>query len=355
MRRAALASLLSLAAGSLDGPLRADEPTPEAPPVVQFVGRFDTSDPSGPRFAWSASAISTRFSGTSVSVRIRDDGTNELQVLVDGAPRPAVATVPGRDLYELATGLAPGHHELTISKRTEAVLGEMQFLGFVPEPGGALEPPHTKPRKRRIEFIGDSITAGYGNEGTSPTCPFSAKTENEFLTYAAIAARNLKADHVTLAWSGKTIEGMAQLWDRTLPARADSRWDFGSWVPDVVVVNLGTNDFFRPDLHEPAFVTPYVALLGQIRTRYPGAFIVCAMGPMVLDTYPPGANNLSRMRRFLRATVDAVHAQGDRRVAMIEFPVQDPATSACGFHPSLRVHRQMARLLTGEIKRDLRW
>ena len=42
--------------------------------------------------------------------------------------------------------------------------------------------------ERRIEFIGDSITAGYGVEGSSPTCVYSPETENAALTYAAQTA-----------------------------------------------------------------------------------------------------------------------------------------------------------------------
>src|SRR6185437_12395796 len=39
-------------------------------PTVRFMGRFDMSDPQGPRFAWSASGIATRFRGTGIDVRL---------------------------------------------------------------------------------------------------------------------------------------------------------------------------------------------------------------------------------------------------------------------------------------------
>ncbi|MDP8998734.1 MAG: SGNH/GDSL hydrolase family protein [Myxococcota bacterium] len=167
--------------------------------------------------------------------------------------------------------------------------------------------------------------------------------------------RALGAEHVTIAWSGKTIDGMAQLYDRTLPARADSRWDFSRWVPEVVVVNLGTNDFFQRDLRQQVFVTAYVSLLARIRSHYPQALIVCALGPMLSDSYPAGSQNLSRARRYMRASVEAAHGKGDARVSMIEFQVQDPSNAGCGYHPNVRTHRQMAQQLTAEIKTELGW
>jgi hypothetical protein len=76
---------------------------------------------------------------------------------------------------------------------------------------------------------------------------------------------------------------------------------------------------------------------------------------MLSDTYPPGGMNLTRARRYLRAAVDAARAKGDSRLSIVEFPSQDPTTAGCGFHPSVRTHRQMAQQLTTELKNALGW
>lgn len=52
--------------------------------------------------------------------------------------------------------------------------------------------------ERRIEFIGNSITCGYGVESENPSDPFTYETENHFYTYAARTARALKAQHLVL-------------------------------------------------------------------------------------------------------------------------------------------------------------
>ena len=97
----------------------------------------------------------------------------------------------------LASGLPAGEHLVELYRRTEANQGESQFLGFDFGEGALLAPP---PRaERRIELVGDSITAGYGNEGADMSCPFSPDTENHYLTYGALAARQLGAEASTVA------------------------------------------------------------------------------------------------------------------------------------------------------------
>ena len=99
--------------------------------------------------------------------------------------------------------------------------------------------PGAAPATRRLEVIGDSISAGYGNEGTYP-CQFTSATENQYLSYEALAARALNAELYTEAWSGigmlhnydgGTTDVMPDRYPRTLPERATSTWDFARFVP----------------------------------------------------------------------------------------------------------------------------
>ncbi len=322
--------------------------------LVQFVGRFDFSDKDHPRFAWPASAIVARFIGSTLRVRLKDNGYSALQVVVDGVPLRVVSTNPLRDTYEVASGLASGPHDLVLIKRTEARLGEVQFLGF--DPDGALVSPGQTPA-RRIELVGDSITAGYGNEGLGTTCTGNmAAFENEFLAYGGVAARILNAEHVTLAWSGHTTEEMNDLYGRTLPSHPDSRWDFHQWTPDAVVINLGTNDFNHGDPGQGAFTRPYRALVERVRGLYPNAQIVCALGPMLTDSYPPGAHALTRSRAYISSVVRALRANGDARISFLEFPAQDSANGlGCDYHPSLKTHRLMGEQLAAALRERLGW
>ena len=99
----------------------------------------------------------------------------------------------------IAQGLAAGTHVVELYRRTEASQGEAQFLGFDFGSGKLLSPPAAK--ARRIELVGDSISCGYGDEGANQSCPFTADTENHYLSYGALAARAVDAELITVAWS----------------------------------------------------------------------------------------------------------------------------------------------------------
>jgi lysophospholipase L1-like esterase len=329
---------------------------PTAPAsTARLAGRFDVSDPSAPRFAWPGTAVTARFKGTSITAHLKEDGassTNLYEVLVDGERTRVLKTSKDKTTYVLAESLADGTHEVTLYKRTEARVGEAVFLGF--ETPGQLLPAPPAPA-RRIEIIGDSITTGYGIEAANENCTFRPEDENEYLTYGALTARALGADHVTIAWSGKTIKEMTEYYERTLPAREDSKWDFTAWIPQVVVVNVGTNNFATYDPGETRFVFFYTKLVARVREVYPNAFIVCALGPMLSDNYPTDRKNLTQAKRYMRTAMAKLKAD-DARIEYLEFPEQNHANGlGCGWHPSKKTNQLMSERLVPLLREKLGW
>jgi hypothetical protein len=346
-------------AASVGGTAGAGNPDAEGSgePGVRFIGRVDTSDAAGARFAWSGTGVVARFSGSELAVRM--NGAQQYTVLIDGELQPKLTTTGGTDV--LASGLAAGEHEVEIYRRTEANQGESQFLGFELGAGELLAPPAAP--ERRIEIIGDSISAGYGNEGANRSCPFSADTENHYLTYGAIAARNVEADLVTVAWSGKGVvcnygddpasctDPMPVYYGRTLPNRADSMWDFSRFQPQAVVINLGTNDMSTlSDPSEPEFTSAYVDLLTRVRTAYPDALILCTVGPLL------NGADLTTARAYIAAAVQQRVSAGDTEVQTFELaPTNASDGYGCDYHPSLRTHEIMAEALTSTLETELGW
>ncbi len=337
--------------GTTTDPSTGDSSTgePQGEPAVHYVGRHDASDPGHVRMGWSGVGALLRFTGTGASVRL-DDQSRYFTVLVDGVLQPTLATTPGEQSYLLAAGLPPGEHTLELYRRTEGSFGPTVVLGFDLE-GELLAPP---PVTRRIEIIGDSITCGYGNEGVAP-CSFSAETENHYLTYGALAARALGAELSTVAWSGKGVvnnygddvfEPMPQVYDRLL-AGDPAPWNY-SWQPDVVVINLGTNDFSTDnDPPEGVFVPAYVDFLAHLRAVYPQAFIL-AIAPSLFGA------EATMVAGYLQDAVDQRHLAGDAEVAFADINVQWIG-SGCDGHPSLATHAGMAMNLTTELKTQLAW
>ena len=328
-----------------------------AAPAVRFVGRVDQSDPAGPRFAWSGAGVVARFSGTSVGVKL--SGGQEFTVVLDGMERPKIA--PGSGTTEIANGLSAGEHTIELYRRTEASLGESQFLGFELGGGQLLSAP--APANRRLEVVGDSITCGYGNEGANMDCPFTPGTENHYLSYAAIAARKLGAELHTVAWSGKGLicnygddansctDPLPAYYDRSLPARAESRFDFSQFQPDVVVVNLGTNDFSTDSDPEPAdFEAAYLAFLARLRALHADAFLLLTIGPML-----SGAE-LANVRQYITNVVRSRNDAGDHKVKSFEFEPQLASDGyGCDWHPSRATHEKMALTLETVLKSTLDW
>ena len=325
-------------------------------PSVHFVGRVDTSDPSNVRFAWSGSGVVAQFSGTSIAVRL--DGGQQYTVLIDGQLQPKL--IPSMPTSVLASDLAEGTHVVEIYRRTEANQGESIFSGFDLGTGTLLAPPPAP--ERRIEIIGDSITCGYGNEGADMNCPFTPDTENHYLTYGAIAAREVGAELSTVAWSGKGVvcnygdepasctDPLPVYYDRTLPDRPESIWSFASWQPHAVVINLGSNDLSTAsDPSQVEFETAYGAFLERIRAAYPDALILCTLGP------GEGGDHAVFVG-YIQNAVQARVAQGDTKVKSFMLPAPDANDGfGCDWHPSLRTHERMAEALAAALRAELGW
>lgn len=326
--------------------------------AVLCIGRFDTSDSAGPKFAWSASTIKANFEGTNISVNLKSADENWFNVVIDGEVKTPVCVGPGTAMpVLLAAGLTSGTHTIELIKRTEAFCGDVQFLGFHVEDGILLPPPAAA--ARRIELIGDSITCGYGNEGTNPSQYFALKNENAFLAYGSLTARALNADQITIAWSGKgivhnyggdTSEMMPQIYSRILPYQSALTWDSSQWIPGVVVINLGTNDFNPNPPDKTIFIATYSGFVKKIRNQYRNAHIYCALGPML------SGERLTSARECLTAVVEQFNSAGDAAVHFIEFPMHD---GCLGYgeagYPSVATHARMAKQLVKQIKTDLGW
>jgi lysophospholipase L1-like esterase len=239
---------------------------------------------------------------------------------------------------------------------TEASQGEAQFLGFNFGSGKLLAAP--TPLQRKIEFIGDSITCAYGNEGKRKEDNFTAKNENSYLSYASINARSLNASSNSIAWSGiglamNYVGGsgplMLERYQLTLP-NSGVKWDFKNYIPDVVVINLGTNDFSTTPAEKTKFVTAYKTLITQVRGNYPDAHIFCTVGPMLWGS------GLDSCRSYVNEVIDSFVSSGDSKVHFVEFPQQSESNGyGEDWHPSLKTHQLMADQLTEEIKSTLGW
>lgn len=323
---------------------------------VRYVGRFDLQNADGPRCAWPASMVEFSFKGSTAKVKLRESGLDQYQVVIDGSPTSILKPEKGDGTYELATNLPSKVHRVQIVKRTESYVGMGQFLGFDLD-GPMMNLPKSH---RLIEVIGDSISCGYGNEGKVKEEHFKPDTENAYLTYGALTARELNADFHDIAWSGRKMwpdNTIPEIYDLALPEDKTSTWNLKDSIPDVIVINLATNDFGNKNPDQKGWTEAYSAFIQRLRGRAPKARIYCTVGPMMTDNWPPNNKALTTVKSYLVEVLRLRASVGDDNIRVIEFETQDEARDGIGsdWHPNLKTHRKMADVLEAAIRSDLKW
>ena len=329
---------------------------------LQYTGRVDQRDAAAPVISWPGTSIEGNFTGTTLAVKLDDQlGKNFFDVYIDGdLTRPfLVQADKGGKTYPVAGQLAPGRHSFLITKRSEGEEGATVFRGLELADGGELLAP--SPRKqRRIEFFGDSISSGMGNESPADGPDHLVKDKNSFMSYASITARALDAELHLISQSG--IGVMISWFPFTMPdfydqlnavGNNDTVWDFKQWTPDVVVINLFQNDSWlidrekrlSPVPNDAQRVAAYRKFAETIRAKYPKAYLICALGSM--DAVRPG----SKWPGYVRAAVDQMRDQNkDVRIDTVVLPYT-------GFngHPRIPQHQANAALLTAVIRAKMDW
>lgn len=349
----------ALSLGCAPGP-RGDDPR------IRYEGRV-VRDRRGVRFAWPGAAVHLRFRGAGLSLRLDDNlfearypQPDALGVSVDGGPLRRVALLPGTFEYELAKGLAPTEHTLRVVKLTEAEAGTVTVRGVRLAPGAQLLDAPPAPA-RRLLAVGDSISVGYGVEGERGECHATAATNNAARAWPALVAESLGAELHLLAWSGRGVlrnfdasepETLPALVSRAIPTEPASRWDEARWTPDVIALNLGTNDVARPGFDDARYIDALDALVARVQSRAPRAEVVLVVGPMLHDELPtPGSRSLQRVLAATDAVVARRRRAGFAGTVRVEIPAAPPSEGrGCDQHPSAVTQRRIATRVVDALR-----
>ena len=307
-------------------------------------------------FDWAGVEIRFGFKGERFTL-LMDGGGSDYNIVIDGAVLKVLRPEPGvnEHVITLPAGADQGEHLVIIQRRNDAHFGVTTFKGLKLSKDDQLLPkPEMKTRK--IEFIGDSYTVGYGNEGPSTECDSLRPYENNALSFASIAARALAAEAHMIAVSGRGLvrnygdkerassESMPSLYDRVLFNDKQEAWDFSQWQADAVVIKLGTNDFStEPHPAPDNFKQALTHLLARITKHYGDVpvFIVADLSlPVVVSLYRDYYQANSKMNNSLH---------------FVELPKPTQDQLGCDWHPNVDFHEQAASVLTPIIKSHLGW
>jgi len=344
MRMITLALTATIATGA------AAAPAAPAPLPVHVAGRVLPAADGALGFGWPGVYFEGRFRGTGVEVAV-ESGTEFMRLLVDGEEKAQLRR-PGLARLTLQ-GLAPGEHVVRLEKQTESQTGGGRFIGFYPTGDGQALPPAAP--ARRIEFIGDSFTVGYGDLSPGQACTpeqVHDLTDTQ-RAFGPVLARRLNADYRLVAYSGFGVvrnyngtspgQSLPAIYGRAIPDDPAHPAAADGWRPQVVVINLGTNDFSKPlNAGEPwadqaalraAYRDRYIAFARSLMARQPQAKLVLMGSDSFYDLVSEVATSLN----------------DPARVATVRFG--GLALTGCNYHPSLADHQAMADLLQTTLAR----
>ncbi|KAL2824984.1 SGNH hydrolase-type esterase domain-containing protein [Aspergillus pseudoustus] len=343
---------------------------------AQYLGRVN---PATNELTWPGTGVAFTFRGTSATINLDGvTGSNSVELTIDNAEPIVLSNVDAGTTTSISTpaGLPYAIHTVELRKRSESLFGTI-VVGDITTDGTLLDHPA---RERKIEVIGDSITVGYGLDGVNP-CTNTAALENNPKTYAALAAEALGADYSAIAWSGRglvrniatadpdqdTTPIMPILYTRYGANDADNSYPSASpdWIPQAVIITLGTNDFSylaydssgqsypaRPALNATSFTAGTVAFVHTIQTHYdPDAHFFLLSSPMLSDTWPTAEDaQHTTLSEALRAAV----AQIGARAHFVDWPTQG-AEVGCDYHPNAATHAAQGEVLADVIRGVLGW
>lgn len=272
---------------------------------------------------------------------------------------------------------------IRIVKEVQAMSGDpgcyLQFHAVKAD--GEFLPVEDKPYK--LEFIGDSITSGEGVIGAQAEEDWIPAWFSAVHNYTAMTAEALNAEYrvisqsgwgVLTSWDNNPQSNIPDIYEQVCGLLTGARNEelgahnenaFAAWQPDVVVVNLGTNDdgaFHSPEWLDPvtgerykqrlnedgsyheadlaAFEAAVAGFLGKLRQYNPHAHMIWAYGML-------GASLLPAIHRAVAAYVKS---SGDQRVTVLQLPDMTAETAGARSHPGLQAHGQTAEALSGYIK-----
>ena len=358
------------------------------PENVRIIGRclslagglWPGTPGAGVEFWTDASVVRADVLGISETKRRED--FSYLGVFLDGEERPYRKLMIRTEMHTVDILRNPEKkmHRVRIVKLTETQYDKLCLSVLTAD--AALTP--TAPPRRRILFVGDSLTAGYGlgqeHELSEDPMAYQFTTEDEDVTrsYAWLTARALHAQGQYFAWSGngvisqwippeietpytenllpslypyvdKTTETFAKIylkakgWKEPAGSYFLTRYNPQSFPADVLVFALGTNDasFTRGvPTREQHFMNRYAEFIRDVRAQYPNAvpIVICGMMETGLMDACQEAASL---------------AEADFLPLPLMNPMQDGIGG--GGHPGPASHRLWAEILTSRILQRTGW
>jgi len=334
-------------------------------PRIQYMGRLAFSGEGEAKMGFPGVTIRFAYRGPAPTILLgASSAFCGYDLSVNGWEPVAIRPPEGRSELPLPSGPAPaGGWVVELVRRNENWQGVASFFGLLLPPGCELLAPPPLP-KRKLMFIGDSITCGEAIDRVPPELDNTSRMANAPRSYGFLLARQLGAQvhlvscggrGVLRNWAGKTDDVTApQFFQRALPDDPAAKWDHASYQPDAIVIALGQNDLSSGFVDEAAFTAAFANFLADIRKVHPRAAVLFTESPMRSED-PATEDGRKRefQRKCLRTVIEAAHKAGDQRVAFA--PLHQYPGTPTNAHPVAFQHEQMAAELIGPLREIVGW
>ncbi len=318
-----------------------------------YAGRHERVNDS--TFALISSASGVRFNAESDSVifllNCEGDATAYVAIELNGTYLDRFKIVKD-SVNRLSIPLVLNmKNQIGLYKATEASNGNLLFYGVEAK---KVEMANVE-SKAIIEFIGNSITCGFGADTEQTPCGTGTwyDQHNAYLAYGPLVARQLGLSYQLSSVSGI---GIYRNWNdedtdpvmgdvyftKNLDGNNDKLWGFSGQQPEIVSICLGTNDFSdgdgikeRKSFNADKFISNYIDLVERI-------FEVYSTTKMTLLTSPMLSVEKNRILLSCLQEIKA-HFDSNYSISIFEFEPMQP--NGCDSHPNLRDHAIMAEQL----------
>ncbi|MCR5719674.1 MAG: DUF4214 domain-containing protein [Lachnospiraceae bacterium] len=308
---------------------------------------------------FSAAKVEFKFFGTAASIDIydgdssgkADDHKNHVGMYLDGE-RVVDELIKAKDTNYVVLadeGQDPQWHVVSVVKLSEYNQGTFAVKNINVKAVGEIKP--TDNREHYIEYIGDSITCGYGvlDDGSHD---FMTIYEDATATYAGVSARILGADCSYISSSGSGIlSGYSSKGDKNLvdyiPKMYEYEYDKTRDF-DICVINIGTNDcsyvHYDYDNRSLDFIDEYIAFIRHLKDLHgEDVKVVGCLGQMwVYDNFD----------KLVEDTIAEYNKRypDDGLVFFCQLPYAEPYGLGSGSHPGKKAQQAAGETLAKFIQ-----
>jgi len=331
---------------------------PATHPSLHWQGRILEESNGHKLLFGSAAYLRFRFKGDSCKVLLRNHAPgaggdyNYISFVIDGVHTQRIKiNFDSLDALTILPEHAAPFHDVEVYKETEAKCGAVEIGGIeaMDLDTFTYHPAH------KIEFIGNSITAGMSSDLSTVPCDKGKwyDQHNAYEAFGPTVCRKLNCDFTLAAYSGL---GMYRNWATDYPVMKDvyesimldpnpssPRYNYDSFIPDVIVMCVGANDLSdgdgvtpRPPFDSTKFITTFISFINNIHQHHPKAQFLLLNGPV----------NTPEKDLIFKNCLTSIKAQAEKQITDLQpvtlffFPLIQP--QGCGGHPDVAQQAEMA-------------